>query len=319
MPSTDSMRKLMPLHQPVSVAVLLHLSNAGNWCDFRSALQQIAHPFDLFINLVEGLNSTSEMQRQSELVRSDFPDACIIHSANRGMDVGGMFRLFAQALNGPYQVLLYAHSKSDDDWRRSLLQMLTQHSERAIEMLNITDSLTDTKIGMIGAYSYPFDYYNLGPYTEILAQLGIKLDSSWSRYFTRYPAMQAVALEQRIAHARDIAIAGLRPELDLEYARVVLGNPSVMEQAMNPELVRQFIADKVIAALPYFPGNFFWISMPLVRKLSTLIDFEKEQANLPLDLASDREFQSRAHAWERALPVFVMKNGYGLYSLQAHS
>ena len=57
--------------------------------------------------------------------------------------------------------------------------------------------------------------------------------------------------------------------------------------------------------------------MHLVRKLSTLIDFEKEHARLPLDLSSDRQFQSRAHAWERVLPVFAVKNGYDLFSLDS--
>ena len=309
----------MPLQLPVTVAVLLHLSSTENWSDFRIALLQMHCPFDLFINLVEGINSADELQRQTALIRSDFPDARINYSSNRGMDVGGMFRLFAEVIEGPYQALLYAHSKSANVWRKSLLQMLTINSTQALEMLNISDSQTNKKIGMIGAYSYPFDYYNLGPYLAILSELGVKVDSSWSCYFSRYPAMQSVSLEQRIAHARDIAIPGLRPELDLEYARAVLGDPDTIKQAMNPELLRKFIADKVISALPYFPGNFFWIAMPLVRKLSTLIDFEEEQAKLPLDLSSDRQLQSRAHAWERALPVFVMKNGYALHSLQANS
>jgi hypothetical protein len=309
----------MTFHQPVSVAVLLHLSSTSNWLDFRTALQQIPGSYHLYINLVTGFNSPAEIEQQINLVRSDYPNVSITCSANRGMDVGGMFRLFAKVLDGPYQAMLYAHSKSDERWRRSMLQALTQHSTKAIRLLKGHATPSAKKIGMIGAYAYPYDYYNLGPYIAILEQLGIKLDSSWSRYFARYPAMRNVSLEQRIAHARDIDVEGLRPELDLEYASALLGKPDAMEQAMNPQLLRRFIADKTISGLPYFPGNFFWISMPLLRKLSTVIDFEEERAKLPLDLASDREFQSRAHAWERVLPVFAVKSGYGLHSLQGYA
>ena len=307
----------MPLHSPVPVAVLLHLSTTKNWPDFYLALQQVPRPFDLFINLVKGLNSTEVIQLQHERICSDFPDAHIIYSENRGMDIGGMFRLFSQALAGQYQVLLYAHSKSDDAWRCNMLQRLTQHSTQAIDILNHADSPTENRSGMVGAYTYPYDYYNLGPYLSLLAQLGVKVDSTWARYFERYPEMKSVAFEQRIAHARDIATNGLRPELDVEYAGVMLGAPGQARQMMNPDLLRQFIADKVVGELPYYPGNFFWITMHLVRKLSTLIDFEKEHARLPLDLSSDRQFQSRAHAWERVLPVFAVKNGYDLFSLDS--
>ncbi len=306
----------MPTHPPVSIAVLLHLSSLRNWADFQTALQHLPRPFDLFINLVEGLNSSLEIDRQRNLILKHFPDARIVQSSNRGMDIGGMFRLFEQALSGEYRAVLYAHSKSDDNWRRQLLTQLTQHSKLAITALT---QHSNNPIGMVGAYSYPFDYYNLGPFLRILEQLDIKPETSWERYFSRYPAMRTVPIEQRIAHARDACPSILRPELDIEYAYSVLGSPEQRQQSMNPDILRRFVADKVVSALPYFPGNFFWISMPLIRKLQTAIDFRQERARLPLNLQSDQQLQSRAHAWERALPVFVAKSGYRLYSLQSQS
>lgn len=309
----------MPPLQPASIAVLLHLSSTRNWPDFDAALKRLEQPFDLFINLVEGLNTQDELDRQSRLIHHHYPHARIVRSSNRGMDIGGMFRLFELAHKGAYRVAFYAHSKSDEAWRRKLLEALTQDSAELIHLLNASYHKGARPVGMIGAYSYPFDYYNLGPYLQILKQLGIELDSSWSRYFLRYPAMREVPIEQRIAHALEHRSQALRPELDIEYARTMLGNSDIKEQAMNPEILRRFIADKVLAAQPYFPGNFFWISMPLIRKLRAQIDFERERARLPMNLSSDSNIQSRAHAWERALPVFATKSGYSLYSLQSRT
>lgn len=146
-----------------------------------------------------------------------------------------------------------------------------------------------------------------------LKKLDIKVSSNESRYFLHYSTIRNIPIEQRIAHAIEFDKPVLRrPELDTEYAHNMLGDPDINEQAMNPEILRRFIADNVVAALPYFPGNFFWISMLLIHKLRTLIDFEHERALLPLKLLTDQGLQSRAHAWERVLPVFVAKNGYRL-------
>ena len=314
------MCNLMPAHPPVSIAVLLHLSSTRNWPEFDAALQRLEQPFDLFINLVEGLNSSIELDRQSGLILGGYPHARIIRSSNRGMDVGGMFGLFELALEGAYQAVFYAHSKTDDNWRRKLLTTLTQNSTLILKAFTPEHQTSSRPVGMIGAYSYPFDYYNLGPYLQILQRLEIKTERSWSRYCRHYPAMRSTPIEQRIAHACESSStkhrSRFRPELDLEYARAMLGDPALKQQAMNPQLLRRFVTDKVVSGLLYFPGNFFWISLPLIRRLRALIDFEHERALLPPDLSSDRNLQSRAHAWERALPVFATKNGYRLLTLK---
>jgi len=302
------MTESMALAQPAPVAVLLHLANTRYWPEFRLALQQITAPFDLYINLVSGLNSEQSIARQQQQILRDYPASHIIISSNRGMDVGGMFRLFAQVVDKPYQVLFYAHSKSDPHWRQALLGKLSQHSAAAIQSLSNSENRT----GMIGAYLYPFDYYNLGPFLDIMARLNIKLESDWTRYFERFPGMRDVALEQRIAHIQDVGMPQLRPNIDLEYAQTLLGNPDLPGQRMNAGWQKQFIKDGVISGLPYFPGNFFWIRMSIIRQLSQLIDFDAEWAALPLDLSSDQQIQSRAHAWERALPVFAAKKGWRL-------
>ncbi|MEE9446746.1 MAG: hypothetical protein V3V09_02235 [Arenicellales bacterium] len=304
----------------VSTAVLLHLFNTQHWPDFSDALCNIKKPFDLLINLVEGTHTAETLAQQATLIRQNFPDALIITSENRGMDVGGMLRLFDIALQKDYQVLLYAHSKSNDQWRKSMLNTLTQNSSKCIQLLTQNSKSNHTRIGMIGHHTYPFDYYNTGPFIALMSKLDITLNTQWERYFKRFPNARSLPLSQRIAHALDqskldASIANLRPELDLDYAQYYLGNLLQTKQRMTAERLMQFRADQVIQPMPYFPGNFFWISMPLVRLLATHINFEAEYLSLSFELKSDTLTQSRAHAWERALPVFSAKNSYQILAL----
>ena len=304
------------------IAVLLHLSNTHNWQDFVLALNQINEPFDLLINLVNGLNTAAELQQQSTLILGSFPHADIIISENRGMDIGGMFRLFERSLDKEYEALFYAHSKADLHWRRRMLMPLARHSEWAINTLcRLSRDSTQRATGMIGAFFYAYDYYNISPFMEIMDQLGVELSTTWEKYFTHFPASKSLSFAHRIAHAADRCNQNsehirLRPELDLEYARAFMGTLHSPKQAINPSLLSQMISERVVAQLPFYPGNFFWISMQVIRKLNQHMAFETEYQSLPLNLKSDQKYQSRAHAWERALPVFSMKNGLALKTLQ---
>ena len=86
---------------------------------------------------------------------------------------------------------------------------------------------------------------------------------------------------------------------------------------MNASLLRHMVAVGVIGTLHYFPGNYFWIRRDVVEALAGAIDLDAEYRRLSADTRSDREWQSRAHAWERALPVFAVKRGYALAQLGA--
>src|SRR5690606_359643 len=134
----------------------------------------------------------------------------------------------------------------------------------------------------------------------------------------RYPNMRGQPIEQRITHSMAGTRQALRPELDLEYAARLFGDADSGRQPMNVELLRRMIADRVLGPLPYFPGNFFWILRDVVERLVERVGLDAEFRALPAELRSDRERQSRAHAWERALPVFALKQGYALATLGAN-
>lgn len=298
------------------VAVLLHLSRFDHWQEFVDALNRIEAPFDIKVNLVRGLNEPDTLRRHTDRVNQTFPGAQVIESDNRGMDVGGMFRLFDLVRDSGYRALLYVHSKSDDVWRHAMLNTLTRNSSRAVDLLLGRDAGSNSRpVGMVGTYFHPFDYYNIGPCLELAAELGIGLETSWENYFRRYPASRDMPVGQRVAHAIAMGRPALRPEIDVEYAETFLGDIHGREQPMNAARFRRLKADGVTGPLPYFPGNCFWIHGGIIDKLARRISFDDEHARLPLNLASDRKFQSRAHAWERMLPVFALRNGFRLVGL----
>lgn len=298
------------------IAVLLHLSRFDHWQEFVNALNHIEAPFDIKVNLVRGLNDPDALRRHTDRIHQTFPGAQVIESDNRGMDVGGMFRLFDLVRDGGYRALLYVHSKSDDAWRRAMLDALTRNSRRPVDLLLGRDAATNSRpVGMVGTYFHPFDYYNIGPCLQLAEELGIGLVTSWENYFRRYPASRDMPLDQRIAHAIAMGRPALRPEVDVEYAQKFLGDIHGREQPVDTARLRRLKADGVMGPLPYFPGNCFWIHPGVIDKLARRISFNDEHAGLPLNLTSDRAFQSRAHAWERMLPVFALKNGFRLVAL----
>ncbi|MFT5573384.1 MAG: hypothetical protein ACI9FR_002319 [Cryomorphaceae bacterium] len=296
-----------------TTAVLLHLANLRHWSEFQSALEKINCSFDLFVNLLQGVNSKHELSRQRQLILNHYPNATIIDSPNRGMDVGGMFQLFALVAPLNYGALLYAHSKSDDSWRKAMLEILSGVDAALLEKMRQPDS----ELGMIGTYAYPFDYFNIRPFLQIAESLEINITTSWESLIKRLPSIAELSIEQRIAWAKKHKNNNIRPEIDLEYAAMVLGEQSqnTDHQSMQQGLLKRFIADGVLGPLAYFPGNCFWVSGHVISLLSEKVDFSQEFEKLTADLASDTSQQSRAHAWERILPVFASKNGLQILPL----
>ena len=299
------------------IAVLLHLADTQFLKEFEIALQRLPDGFDLFVNLVKGLNTEPELDLQTRQIHKVFANAKIIHSDNRGMDVGGMFRLFSQIQGRSYQAVLYMHGKTDARWRNKMLSDLSIGAEKFVARLSTPATKDQVNVGMIGSHLYPFDYYNTAPCLVLAEELGLDLETSWQRFNRQHPLAAELDVIQRARWATDRKLHNGRPEIDIEYACKVLGNEVLAtEQAMQQRFARQFIADSVYGPLPYFPGNCFWLRGEIIDLLAKHIDFEDEFLRLPENLTSDKELQSRAHAWERMLPVFAIKNNFAIKSLE---
>lgn len=133
----------------MSVAVMFHVGNSIPVAEMlrdinNLRLAQVKH--DLFVNLVEG---KVDVKAMTSLIKLNYPSAVIVVSENRGMDIGGFFKLLPLVLKGSYTYILKLHTKSMISWRRSLIVPLcgsvyhVQHNLRTLAGF--------PTVGMLGA------------------------------------------------------------------------------------------------------------------------------------------------------------------------
>lgn len=138
----------------MSIAVILHAGAIVPLVEILkdiSNLQGCGRPYDLFVNLTEGRFDT---QVATDIINKQFPTAVIITSENRGMDIGGFFRVLPYVLKGnaaglPYAYVLKLHTKSMKTWRRALINPICGSTLQVQHILQLLETLP--KIGMIGS------------------------------------------------------------------------------------------------------------------------------------------------------------------------
>lgn len=136
----------------MTVAVALHV---GAIAPLNELLRDIMNltmagvKFDLFVNLVRGKVDTTAAVAA---VQRFFPQAIIIESENRGMDIGGFFYLLPLILRGSYQYILKLHTKSMYSWRRALVAPLCGTSGQVRHCLKMFE--INQRLGMLGASNH---------------------------------------------------------------------------------------------------------------------------------------------------------------------
>ena len=132
------------------VAVILHV---GALAPLPELLRDITNirfaniPFDLFVNLVEG---KVDVTSATGLIKTAFPGAVIVTSENRGMDIGGFFKVLPLVLSGEqkYDYILKLHTKSAQWWRRKLIMPICGNPYQIRYCLQTLKA--NPKVGMIG-------------------------------------------------------------------------------------------------------------------------------------------------------------------------
>jgi len=131
---------------------MLHVGALAPLAEILTAVRNLALAtvkYDLYVNLViERVDESAA----TALIRKQHPNALILVSENRGMDIGGFFALLPHVLKGSYEYILKLHTKSSAQWRRSLLAPLCGSPAQVrfvLRMLELTP-----KAGMVGARSH---------------------------------------------------------------------------------------------------------------------------------------------------------------------
>lgn len=292
------------------VAVLLHLAHHEQWDEIAGYLGNARGHFALLVNLVRGMHTQAELVAQEGRILRRFPGARVTVSPNVGLDIGGTFYLMdlLAAQEPACRYVLKLHTKSNPLWRRHMLARLLGSAERCDQILDAFDR--NSKLGMVGSYFFPFDYMNLKYVLEYLNRFGATVNQRWDRYRRLHPDVAGRGLNELIAHSLLHGETAFRPEIDLEFYTAYVGD--FREESLQPDesIRRRMRALGVIGKLPYYPGTCFWMRGDLVRALFQKNDAIALAQELEAGWVSDRQRQTRTHAWERVIPILAKAYGY---------
>lgn len=124
------------------VAVALHVGSVTVLPELLTYTQRLQNPHTVFANIVEGLVDVAEARR---IITYYYPNAVITVSENRGMDIGGFFRVLPFILQGDFDYILKLHTKTNHNWRRTLIEPLVD-DEACLGLFR-----RDPTVGLVGA------------------------------------------------------------------------------------------------------------------------------------------------------------------------
>lgn len=167
------------------IVVFIHLGNHSLWNEINSYLHNFKDhtdgyvsnrhyiEFDLYVNLVQEINSDEEIEKQKNIIIEEYPNVYITISPNKGFDIGGKFYSIKQMyLNKKeYDIGLFLQTKSDNTWRQSNFNALLGSYERIKEIINSDFNM----IGDKTYYNRHFQLYNNNLYhlTNLTNKLNI--------------------------------------------------------------------------------------------------------------------------------------------------
>jgi len=141
------------------IAVHLHLYYLDLWLEMRSFLNNLTGlNADIYVTISQEAPK-NEVASISSQIMFAFPNAHLLHSENRGMDVGPFFEVLSHITKSAksYDYLLKIHTKKSlqasgeekgTEWRRDLLDGLIGTPTTVDRILSLFES--DQSIGMIG-------------------------------------------------------------------------------------------------------------------------------------------------------------------------
>ena len=207
------------------LCVLVHVYYADLWPELSKYLGNLPPECcDLYVNLVDS-TFTQELLAN---VRTDFPQARVYISRNRGRDIGGHFQILRNLRMENYRIFCLLHTKKSPHmsggeaqlWRHKLLGPLLGDRQTAAD--NIRLLLEDDSIGQLGAARCRYTELNANPrkYYELLDRLNVQEDArkvdflSGTMMFVRREVLQRIfdgakdtdfepGDDQSLAHHRD--------------------------------------------------------------------------------------------------------------------
>lgn len=142
----------LPPSKGKKLAVMIHLYYPEMWETFQARFTYLQDvPFDLFVSIPSG--------KDCPQLLSDYPDAFVAHTPNKGRDILPFIKLMKRVIDGNYEYVLKLHSKKSPQrskgskWADELLNKLIPQDKKLLQ--EIIDILQRSDTGIIG----PADNY----------------------------------------------------------------------------------------------------------------------------------------------------------------
>jgi lipopolysaccharide biosynthesis protein len=190
------------------LGVVLHLFNFDLLDELYGYLQNLTkagYKYDLYVAVPFGSDITQ--------LRKYWPNAVVTTHENRGFDIASFFTLCSLLLKKKYDFVLKLHTKSDPNWRNSLIAPLLGSVSQAKAVL---ERFKNPKVGMVGSKSWLVDMgAHWGIYhhhiTEICKEWQVPLVPChfiggtvfWVRWTLFEGVMRKVNLEKVVATTND--------------------------------------------------------------------------------------------------------------------
>jgi len=166
-----------------NIAIFFHLGNYNLWSYFRNVIdivQQSTHKsIDLYVTY-QVVNHEIHQQ-----IKQLYPNVILLESL-RGVDVGGQLLMIAKAieLGKNYDYVLKLHTKSNVNWRATLVEPLTRNTNRLQQIYTIFEG--NPNIGLIGSSRWicPFGPNNTPLMEQICSRLGLICDHKTQRFLS---------------------------------------------------------------------------------------------------------------------------------------
>jgi len=148
------------------LAIFCHIGNYNVWLDIKTYLDKINIEYDLYLNI-----SKLVSDEYNKLIRENIKTKYIFELENRGCDTGPLlyFMNYLRENNIIYEDIIHLHTKTDDNWRKGMLEYIFNDLENKLKTYEKVD----------GHRRCPYDYYNYYYDIEYLDNSNVEYIKDW--------------------------------------------------------------------------------------------------------------------------------------------
>jgi hypothetical protein len=277
------------------LAIFCHIGNYNVWLDIKTYLDRISIEYDLYINISEMVSDEND-----KLIRNVIKARQIFRLPNKGCDTGPLLYVmnYLRENNIEYEDIIFLHTKTDDKWRREMLDYIFENLEEKIK--------TYEKIE--GNRKCMYDYYNYYYDIEYLDKANVEYIKDWKIFDMMTEKQYDNDFERLEYLQKNIEYKIFSPHIFCNLYEKLFGKQEKYKQIENiNEKIFGFVSTilKNQHKLYYYPGTFFIFKHKIFNEVFKTWDLMKMYDELEEGKPNDIIYQSRTHALERVIPIGI--------------